>query len=130
MSFFSQDGKLTHIAIYAGTYDMYTSSGTNRGKYHFIIHVGNSRGPEISTVEYMADSGSKTSTPVAWYHLDVNDMKDDPGYIEVKTSTPSGLPIPAAMPNPASCLWVLTRWWKRCSPMATKPAEKPPGPCP
>ena len=29
---FSQDGKLTHIAIYAGTYDMYTSSVTNWGK--------------------------------------------------------------------------------------------------
>ena len=93
---FSQDGKLTHIAIYAGTYDMYTSSGTNRGKYHFIIHVGNSRGPEISTVEYMADSGSKTSTPVAWYHLDVNDMKDDPGYIEVKKSDPSGKALAGA----------------------------------
>lgn len=93
---FSQDGKLTHIAIYAGTYDMYTSSGTNRGKYHFIIHVGNSRGPEISTVEYMADSGSKTSTPVAWYHLDVNDMKDEPGYIEVKKSDPNGKALAGA----------------------------------
>ena len=93
---FSQDGKLTHIAIYAGTYDMYTSSGTNRGKYHFIIHVGNSRGPEISTVEYMADSGSKTSTPVAWYHLDVNDMKDEPSYIEVKKSDPNGKALAGA----------------------------------
>ena len=93
---FSQDGTLTHIAIYAGTYDMYTSSGTNRGKYHFIIHVGNSRGPEISTVEYMADSGSKTSTPVAWYHLDVNDTKDDPGYIAVQKSDPNGKALAGA----------------------------------
>ena len=93
---FSQDGSFTHIAIYAGTYNMYTSSGTNRGKYHFIIHVGNSRGPEISTVEYMADSGSKTSTPVAWYHLDVNDMKDEPGYIEVQKSDPNGKALAGA----------------------------------
>ena len=93
---FSQDGSFTHIAIYAGTYDMYTSSGTNRGKYHFIIHVGNSRGPEISTVEYMADSGSKTSTPVAWYHLDVNDMNDEPGYIAVQKSDPNGKALAGA----------------------------------
>ena len=93
---FSQDGSLTHIAIYAGTYDMYTSSGTNRGKYHFIIHVGNSRGPEISTVEYMADSGSKTSTPVTWYHLDVNDMKDESGYIAVQKSDPNGKALAGA----------------------------------
>lgn len=93
---FSQDGSLTHIAIYAGTYDMYTSSGTNRGKYHFIIHVGNSRGPEISTVEYMADSGSKTSTPVAWYHLEVNDAVDQTGFIEIYKKDPNGAKLSGA----------------------------------
>ena len=93
---FSQDGTLTHIAIYAGTYDMYTSSGTNRGKYHFIIHVGNSRGPEISTVEYMADSGSKTSTPVAWYHLEVNDAVDQTGFIEIYKKDPNGAKLSGA----------------------------------
>ena len=93
---FSQDGALTHIAIYAGTYDMYTSSGTNRGKYHFIIHVGNSRGPEISTVEYMADSGSKTSTPVAWYHLEVNDAVDQTGFIEIYKKDPNGAKLSGA----------------------------------
>ena len=93
---FSQDGTLTHIAIYAGTYDMYTSSGTNRGKYHFIIHVGNSHGPEISTVEYMADSGSKTSTPVAWYHLEVNDAVDQTGFIEIYKKDPNGAKLSGA----------------------------------
>ena len=74
--FSKSDGSLAHAAIYAGTYDFYNTSGTNRGEYHFIIHVGNSRGPEISTVEYMAQgSSSKTSTPSAWYHLEVNDMR-------------------------------------------------------
>ena len=87
---FSQDGSLTHIAIYAGTYNMYNASGSNYGKYHFIVHVGNSRGPEISTVEYMADSGSKTSTPVAWYHLEVNDAVDQTGFIEIYKKDPNG----------------------------------------
>lgn len=82
--FSKSDGTLAHAAIYAGTYDFYNASGTNRGKYHFIIHVGNSRGPEISTVEYMASAGgSKASTPSAWYHLDVNDIVDATGFIEV-----------------------------------------------
>ena len=93
---FERDGANVHIAIYAGTYDMYTSSGTNRGKYHFIIHVGNSRGPEISTVEYMADSGSKTSTPVAWYHLEVNDAVDQTGFIEIYKKDPNGAKLSGA----------------------------------
>lgn len=87
---FSRDGSLTHAAIYAGTYDLYNASGTNRGKYHFIIHVGNSRGPEISTVEYMANAGSKSSSPSAWYHLDVNDIVDETGFIEVYKKDPDG----------------------------------------
>lgn len=44
-----------HIAVYAGTYN-----GAD-----FIIHVGNERGPEISTVEAMGHSsnGDKASSP-------------------------------------------------------------------
>ena len=93
---FAEDGSFTHIAIYAGTYDMYSASGTNRGEYHFIIHVGNSRGPEISTVEYMADSGSKTSTPVAWYHLEVNEAVDQTGFIEIYKKDPNGATLSGA----------------------------------
>lgn len=89
--FSKSDGSLAHAAIYAGTYDFYNTSGTNRGKYHFIIHVGNSRGPEISTVEYMGQgSSSKTSTPSAWYHLDVNDIVNETGFIEVYKEDPNG----------------------------------------
>ncbi|MDR1892629.1 MAG: hypothetical protein LBQ48_06445 [Oscillospiraceae bacterium] len=40
-----------HTAIYAGEY-----SGR-----HFITHVGNSRGPEFSTIEGMAQAGDKSS---------------------------------------------------------------------
>ena len=87
---FSNDGSLKHIAIYAGTCDFYSTSGTNRGKYHFIIHVGNSRGPEISTVEYMGSAGAKSSYPTAWYHLDVNDIVKATGFIEVNKSDPDG----------------------------------------
>ena len=87
---FSNDGNLKHIAIYAGTCDFYSTSGTNRGKYHFIIHVGNSRGPEISTVEYMGSTGAKSSYPTAWYHLDVNDVAEATGFIEVNKSDPNG----------------------------------------
>ncbi len=89
--FSKSDGSLAHAAIYAGTYDFYNTSGTNRGKYHFIIHVGNSRGPEISTVEYMGQgSSSKTSTPSAFFHLEVNDIVNETGFIEVYKQDPNG----------------------------------------
>ena len=93
---FSQDGALKHIAIYAGTCDFYYTNGSNSGKYHFIIHVGNSRGPEISTVEFMGSAGAKSSYPTAWYHLDVNDIDDKPGYIEVSKSDPNGKALAGA----------------------------------
>lgn len=93
---FSADGDLKHVAIYAGTCDFYSTSGSNGGKYHFIIHVGNSRGPEISTVEYMGSAGAKSSYPTAWYHLEFNDIDDDPGYIEVNKSDPNGKALAGA----------------------------------
>ncbi len=93
---FSNDGTLKHIAIYAGTCDFYSTSGTNRGKYHFIIHVGNSRGPEISTVEYMGSAGAKSSYPTAWYHLDINDVVEATGFIEVNKSDPDGKTLSGA----------------------------------
>ncbi len=89
--FSKSDGSLAHVAVYAGTYDFYNASGTNRGEYHFIIHVGNSRGPEISTVEYMGQgSSSKTSTPSAFFHLEVNDIVNETGFIEVYKEDPNG----------------------------------------
>ncbi len=87
---FSNDSGLAHAAIYGGAYNLYTDSGSNRGVYHFIIHVGNSRGPEISTVEYMGGSGSKASTPSAWYHLEVNDIVNATGFIEVYKKDTNG----------------------------------------
>ena len=88
--FSDSDGDLAHAAIYAGEYYLYSKSGSNGGLAHFIIHVGNSRGPEISTAEFMASAGAKSSTPSAWYHLDVNDEVESTGWIEVYKKDPSG----------------------------------------
>lgn len=88
--FAKSDGSLVHIGIYAGEYNLYNGS-TNMGLYHYMIHVGNSRGPEIAIIEWMStSSGSKASEPVAFYHLDLNDQTDAEGYIEVKKADESG----------------------------------------
>lgn len=88
--FGKSDGSLTHVAIYAGEYNLYNGS-TNLGVYHYMIHVGNSRGPEISIIEWMStSSGSKASDPVAFYHLDFNDQTDPVGYIEVNKADEAG----------------------------------------
>lgn len=94
--FSHSDGSLAHAAIYAGEYYLYSKSGSNGGLAHFIIHVGNSRGPEISTAEFMASAGAKSSTPSAWYHLDVNDQVESTGWIEVNKSDPNGTPLAGA----------------------------------
>jgi len=88
--FSDSDGDLAHAAIYAGEYYLYSKSGSNGGLAHFIIHVGNSRGPEISTAEFMASAGAKSSTPSAWYHLDINDEVESIGWIEVFKKDTSG----------------------------------------
>lgn len=93
---FSRDGDLVHAAIYAGSYDMYNVSGTNRGEQHFIIHVGNSRGPEISTTGYMANAGSKGSTPSAWYHIEYPDDVQATGFIEIYKEDPNGSALSGA----------------------------------
>ncbi len=94
---FSRDGSLVHAAIYAGSYDMYNVSGTNRGEQHFIIHVGNSRGPEISTTGYMAGgSSSKASTPSAWYHIEYPEAVEATGFIEVYKKDTASAPLSGA----------------------------------
>ena len=87
--FTNSSGSLTHIAVYAGAYTMYNVSGSSRGTYHYIIHVGNSRGPEISTVEYMVSAGAKASEPSAWYHIDLPEVQST-GFIEVYKKDPDG----------------------------------------
>ena len=88
---FSRDDELVHVAIYAGTYSMWNIRGTNRGEKHFIIHVGNSRGPEISTTEYLAKSGTaKSSVATAWYHLELGSTVEQTGFIEIYKKDPNG----------------------------------------
>ena len=94
--FSDSSGNLTHAAIYAGAYTMYNASGTNRGIYHYIIHVGNSRGPEISAVEYMTSAGSKSSSPSAWYHIELPEAEDPDGYIEVYKDDTDGYALDGA----------------------------------
>lgn len=55
-----------HYAIYVGSYD-----GED-----YIIHVGNSRGPEISLIRYMASGSGKASVPLAFYHFEWNDTEE------------------------------------------------------
>lgn len=85
---FGNGSSLAHVGIYAGEYDL-MSWGNSVGTYHFLIHVGNSRGPEISTVEYMGQAGNKSSYPVAWYHLDFN-SEEDPGTGRITKETNTG----------------------------------------
>ena len=88
---FSRDDELVHVAIYAGTYSMWNIRGTNRGEKHFIIHVGNSRGPEISTTEYLAKSGTaKSSVATAWYHLELDTTVEETGFIEIYKEDTNG----------------------------------------
>lgn len=73
---FHQDGitypDYAHIAIYAGTY-------TNaQGYKQHLIHVGGSRGPEITSVEFIRDycggNGFKSgSYPNGYYHIPVEE---------------------------------------------------------
>lgn len=94
--FSNSSGNLTHAAVYAGAYNLYSSSGSNGGLVHFIIHVGNSRGPEISTVEYMASAGAKSSSPSAWYHIDIDTDIESTGWIEVNKIDPNDQPLAGA----------------------------------
>ena len=87
---FTRDGKLVHVSIYAGAYTYYRTDGSSLGTYHFVVHVGNSRGPEISTVEGTASAGNKSSYPAYWYHLDINDAVDSTGFIEINKKDTSG----------------------------------------
>ena len=92
-----------HMAIYLGAYDLYNDgSDMSYGVYHFITHVS-SRGPEISTVEYVKDDPrpDKASVPVAWYHLNFSTTpgpsgpteptpEETEGYLAIRKQTSDG----------------------------------------
>lgn len=79
-----------HYAVYAGTAD----------GLHFIIHTCNrKRGPEISTVERMANSGSadKDSYPLAFYVFDNVTPELQFGAVDVYKADPDGKPLANAV---------------------------------
>ena len=75
-------GAVAHIAIYAGAYN---------GK-HFVTHVGNERGPEISTVEGM----SKGSYPEVVTQVVVPKIGEPVGTISVHKTDENGKPLAGA----------------------------------
>lgn len=75
-------GEIAHLALYAGYY---------AGK-HFVTHVGNERGPEISTVEGM----SKGSYPEVVTQVVVPKIDEPVGTISVHKTDESGKPLAGA----------------------------------
>ena len=75
-------GEIAHLALYAGYY---------AGK-HFVTHVGNERGPEISTVEGM----SKGSYPEVVTQVVVPDIGEPTGTISVYKTDENGKPLAGA----------------------------------
>lgn len=69
-------GKIAHVALYAGCY-----KGTN-----FVTHVGNDRGPEISSIEGM----SKGGYPEAVAQIIVPEFVESNGMIEIYKKDPNG----------------------------------------
>ena len=75
-------GEFAHLALYAGYY---------AGK-HFVTHVGNERGPEISTVEGMR----KGSYPEVVTQVVVPVIKEPTGTISVNKTDENGKPLAGA----------------------------------
>ena len=75
-------GEIAHLALYAGYY---------AGK-HFVTHVGNERGPEISTVEGM----SKGSYPEVVTQVVVPKIGEPLGTISVLKTDENGKPLAGA----------------------------------
>ncbi len=75
-------GEIAHLALYAGYY---------AGK-HFVTHVGNERGPEISTVEGM----SKGSYPEVVTQVVVPKIDEPVGTIAVCKTDENGKPLAGA----------------------------------
>ena len=75
-------GEIAHLALYAGYY---------AGK-HFVTHVGNERGPEISTVEGM----SKGSYPEVVTQVVVPKTGEPLGTISVHKTDENGKPLAGA----------------------------------
>lgn len=78
-----ETGVIAHVALYAGYYN-----GS-----HFVTHVGNDRGPEISTIENM----SKGGYPEAVVQVVVPNFVDEYGSIEVYKKDTDGNSLSGAL---------------------------------
>lgn len=76
-------GNIAHVALYAGHYN---------GQY-FLTHVGNDRGPEISTIVGM----SKGGYPEAVVQIVTPPFTDDDGTIEIYKKDPNGKDLSGAV---------------------------------
>lgn len=70
------NGSIAHVALFAGYYD-----GT-----YFVTHVGNNRGPEISSIDGMVKGGN----PEAVAQIVVPNFVEESGKIEVYKKDPNG----------------------------------------
>ncbi len=76
---------IAHWGVYAGTYN----------GYHFMFHVGNDRGPELTCIEFMASTtGSKRSWPVSFYEFTFEFQ--DGGFIKVIKKDQKSNPLAGA----------------------------------
>lgn len=75
-------GDIAHVAVYAGKYN----------GNHFVTHVGNDRGPEISTIDGM----SKGDYPEAVVQIVVPEFVEEAGKIEVYKKDPNGKALSGA----------------------------------
>ncbi len=84
--FGNNESSRVHIAVYSGTY-----KGDD-----FIIHVGNDRGPEILPVDWMGQSGDKSSYPNAYFHFPESMIQNE-GTIEVYKKDTDGKSLSGAV---------------------------------
>ena len=76
---------IKHIGIYAGS----CNNGWLKNA-HFMTHVGNERGPEITEIRYMAVKGDAPSVPVAIYRLKPVKNAPEPGKIQITNIAENG----------------------------------------
>lgn len=84
--FGNDESSRVHIAVYSGTY-----KGDD-----FIIHVGNDRGPEILPVDWMGQSGDKSSYPNAYFHFPESMIQNE-GTIELYKKDTDGKALSGAI---------------------------------
>ena len=76
---------IVHYALYAGYYN---------GR-HYLIHVANNNGPEISTIGGMSSAGEKSSWVLGIYRFHFPSQNDS-GFLEIQKVSETGVPLDGA----------------------------------